>query len=216
MRSTLFTFIWFAALAALPATVSAHDTCCDHSAKACCEQAAAACCEDGNCGMPCCQGDAECDMPCCADAGTGPSAIDILISMDRSPLLPEPPSAIEILMAMDQNPTRPDSLAAHQAPVVQKAVVWFHRPVWVGNTVLMGKHVIEHDTDRMARGEPCTHIYAAGDLTKPVAAFHCTHLKADGTGEGRVVLRTLGDGQLKFLEFQFEGEDAAHGYPAGR
>jgi len=47
--------------------------------------------------------------------------------------------------------------------------------------------VIEHDNDRMARGEPCTHIYAYNDRTTPVATFHCTHLERDRADEGVVV-----------------------------
>jgi hypothetical protein len=31
-----------------------------------------------------------------------------------------------------------------------------------------------------------------------------------------VVLQPMGDGQSKFLQFQFAGEHAAHGYPTGR
>jgi hypothetical protein len=100
------------------------------------------------------------------------------------------------------------------APVRQQVVVWFHRPVWVGQNVLMGQYIIEHDTNRQARGEPCTHIYAANDPSKPVVTFHCTHLEAGTTQRDEVVVRSTGDGTRKFVRFQFAGEDAAHGFPA--
>jgi hypothetical protein len=106
--------------------------------------------------------------------------------------------------------------AMDKISAVQRAVVWFERPVWVGTTVLMGKHVIEHDTDRQSRGEPCTHIYAADDLKTPVAAFHCTHLDRTRVEQDTVVLRPLPDGHRRFVEFQFAGEAAGHGYPTGR
>jgi hypothetical protein len=78
----------------------------------------------------------------------------------------------------------------------------------------MGKYIIEHDTDRQARGEPCTHIYAADKPTTPVVTFHCTHLEGEGGDRGIVMLKSLGDGSQRLLWFQFAGEDAAHGYPA--
>src|SRR6476619_3430477 len=61
-------------------------------------------------------------------------------------------------------------------PVRESLVVWFMKPVKIGDRVLMGKYVIEHDNARMARGEPCTYIYAANDRRLPVVAFHCKHL----------------------------------------
>lgn len=144
-------------------------------------------------GMPCC---AEKPMPCCAKE-------------------PEPiGSAIDMLIAMD-----PDGIQPHAHDAVsprQTAVVWFHQPVVVGRTVLLGKYVIEHDTDRQARGEPCTHIYAAGKLTAPVATFHCTHLDATHADHDTVVLGALQDGLRKLVRFQFAGESAAHGYPTDR
>ena len=59
----------------------------------------------------------------------------------------------------------------------QTMTVWFHRPVKIGDRILLGQYVIEHDTVRMARNRPCTYIYAASDQRLPVVAFHCTHLK---------------------------------------
>jgi hypothetical protein len=106
---------------------------------------------------------------------------------------------------MDQQPARP----AREA-----VTVWFHRPVRVGDRILFGKHVIEHDNDRMARGEPCTHIYAASDQQQPVVAFHCTHLDRPTSTNATVMLRrTEPDGISKLAWFQFAGESGAHGVP---
>jgi hypothetical protein len=178
MRFKLFAFVWFAALAVAPITLSADGTCCDTPAMACCDKAAGAC-----------------DMPCCQDDATL--------------------SAVDVLIAMDQQAIVPGATHQHASPR-QAAVVFFQRPVWVGSTVLMGKHVIEHDTDRQARGEPCTHIYAADDLKTPVATFHCTHLDTEKSDKAMVVLQTTADGQQKFLQFQFAGDEAAHGFPTDR
>jgi hypothetical protein len=143
--------------------------------------------------MPCCKDgkNGECDMPCCKDGGV----VD----------------AIEVLLAMDGQ-ARPDV----GAPVRQTAVVFFHRPVWVGDAVLMGKYVIEHDMDRQARGEPCTHIYAFKDQKTPVAAFHCIHLDGERAAKDTVVLRSIDGAQQRFVQFQFAGETAAHGFPTER
>jgi hypothetical protein len=102
-------------------------------------------------------------------------------------------------------------------PVRQATEVWFQRPVLVGRAILQGRYVIEHDNDRMARGEPCTHLYAYDDRSTPVATFHCTHLERDRASQNVVVLTTVPDGNMqKLTEFQFAGENFAHGYPSVR
>jgi hypothetical protein len=197
MHLKIFSFVWFAALAVAPITLSA-DTGSSAEAMACCEQPAAGCCDQKPCAMPCCEGEGGCNMPCCSQHAS--HAAD-----------PIEPDAIAMLIAMDPNAIW--SSEAEAPPIRQSTVVWLHRPVWVGDIVLMGKYVIEHDTDRQARGEPCTHIYAAGKMTVPVAAFHCTHLDRDTVEKNTVVLQSLPDGSQKLLEFQFAGEPAAHGFP---
>ncbi len=102
-------------------------------------------------------------------------------------------------------------------PVRQTAEVWFQRPVLVGRAILQGRYVVEHDNDRMARGEPCTHLYAYNDRVTPVARFHCTHLERERASQNVVVLATTSDGNMqKLTEFQFAGESFAHGYPSVR
>jgi hypothetical protein len=100
-------------------------------------------------------------------------------------------------------------------PVRQTAVVWFHRPVRVGDRMLFGKYIIEHDNDRMARGRPCTHIYNASDPRLPVVAFRCTHLDRTLAEQDTVVLQSRGNefGVSRLTEFQFAGDAAAHGVP---
>src|SRR6187397_3011617 len=81
--------------------------------------------------MPCCT--AQPEMKCCAE-----------------------PDAIAMLL---QGQDLLDPQWAPAPPVRQATEVWFQRPVRVGRNILQGRYVIEHDNDRMARGEPCTHIY---------------------------------------------------------
>lgn len=101
------------------------------------------------------------------------------------------------------------------------AKVTFHSPVKIGARVLMGTYVIEHDTERMARGEPCTHIYKADDLRLPVVAFHCVHVdRAINDGPtATVTLRRFPDMSMRMfelVEFQFAGSSDGHGVPQER
>lgn len=109
-------------------------------------------------------------------------------------------------------------LAPEARPAREMVAVWFTTPVKVGDRILFGKYFIEHDNDRMARGEPCTHIYAASDGRLPVVAFHCTHLDRPRAERALVVLASLGEanGMKELREFQFAGEVGAHGVPDAR
>lgn len=100
-----------------------------------------------------------------------------------------------------------------QPPVNQQALVRFWNPVRVAGKILMGKYIIEHDTDRMARGEPCTHLYDFY-TRKLVASFHCTHLTRPRTTEGTVSVKPRQEVPGVMTEFQFAGETDAHGVPA--
>jgi hypothetical protein len=132
--------------------------------------------------------------------------------------------ALSLMFATGLLAVAPGVVAAQTAPqqadpaTKQTMTVWFHRPVKIGDRILLGQYVIEHDTVRMARGRPCTYIYAASDQRLPVVAFHCTHLQRQANQQSRVVLRPLGEanGMMAFAEFQFAGEDAGHGVPTGR
>jgi hypothetical protein len=163
----------------------------------------ASCCDQHHGQAPCCathsttqtphRGDP--GMPCCADT-KDVSIVDLLPFQDDPQLNPAPPAR-------------------------QSFDVWFKRPTMVGRSVLQGRFIVEHDNDRMARGEPCTHIYAfddynKGDTSKPYATFHCTHLERDRAQTNIVVLESMANGWQRLVEFQFTGEAASHGYPTVR
>jgi hypothetical protein len=106
-----------------------------------------------------------------------------------------------------------------ETPLVRETLaVQFNKPVKVGDRILFGSYIIEHDHDRMAQGKPCTHIYAASDPRIPVVAFHCTHLDRAEADRNSVTLRSLGEsnGMRELTEFQFAGERGAHGTPGVR
>lgn len=135
-----------------------------------------------------------CDMPCCKDhdAKAEANAVDVFFQMAQ------------------QTP------AEVTAPARQATVVWFKEPVRIGNNILQGRYVIEHDNDRMAAGGQCTYIYAYEDQKIPVVAFHCVHLDREAGDKGTVVLHRGSDGFLRLDEFQFPGDAAAHGMPTVR
>lgn len=120
-------------------------------------------------------------------------------------------SAIDLLLQLNADPQ-----LEPVPPVRQVAEVWFTRPTWIGKTIVQGRYVIEHDTDRMARGEPCTHVYAFDDRETPVATFECEHLERDRADTNVVRLINDSSGFKRLTEFQFAGETAAHGYPSAR
>lgn len=105
-----------------------------------------------------------------------------------------------------------------ETPARQYAKVWFMRPTQIGRHVLQGQYIVEHDTDRQARGEPCTYIYAANNRRVPVVTFHCTHLERPSHDDASVTVVSTGDisGLVKLTEFQFARDAAAHGVPSIR
>jgi hypothetical protein len=114
----------------------------------------------------------------------------------------------------------PTVIAEHQheaRPAREQVVVTFRDPVRVGDRILMGTYVIEHDTDRMARGGPCTYIYEIGE-SLPAVAFHCVHLKRPYSSRATVTVQPAHDatGMRELTEFQFRGEAAGHGVPGVR
>ena len=86
----------------------------------------------------------------------------------------------------------------------------------VGDRILLGRYVIEHDNDRMARGEPHAHLRGQRPR-RPVVAFHCTHLTRPAATTDLVFLRRTGTFPLQaLLDFQFAGESSSHGVPVLR
>jgi hypothetical protein len=143
--------------------------------------------------MPCCEQHAK---PCCG-AAAAPCC-------DHAPLPPDDDGVA--LAGLSLAP-----------PAVQVLDVVFRDPVRVGDTLLMGAYRIEHDTDRMARGEPCTYIYDRDDLRAPVATFHCEHLEAATAATATVQLSPSSrPGPRGMIGFQFAGESAVHAVPGAR
>jgi len=154
--------------------------------------AAAKCCDDHKCPT---------DMACCKHQ-TSAASFEISESSDVTQLTP----GLEW----------PDRETRGQR---EYAKVLFRDPVRIGDHILIGTYVIEHDNDRMARGLPCTHIYAYNDRRLPVVAFHCRHLNRTAGKKATVTLQRTSDlttRMFKLVEYQFEGSADGHGVPTER
>jgi hypothetical protein len=82
--------------------------------------------------------------------------------------------------------------------------------------VLQGKYLFEHDDERMARGEPCMHVYnyangKAGDL---VIAFHCKPVERPKAKQLVLnVAMTRTPDLFQLVEIQFAGATKGHLVP---
>ena len=187
MKRVLIGIIAVGALVAWPAMVSAA-ACCDMPAKAACsDHAGAKCCGAESAAHKCCD---EQKKACCGEA------------VAAAVLLPA---------------TGHQHESSAVRPARQRMIARFWNPVRVGDRILMGKYVIEHDTERMARGLPCTHIYEFGK-SLPVVAFHCVHMDRPYSDHASVTLQRTSDrtGVRVLTEFQLKGEAVGHGVPTVR
>jgi hypothetical protein len=195
MKRVLIAIIAVGVLVAWPAMASAA-ACCDTAAKAACsDHAGATCCADA--AKKCCGAESAahkcCDeqkKACCGEAAAAPVLLPATGHQHES------------------NAVRPTR---------QRMIAKFWNPVRVGDRILMGKYVIEHDTERMARGLPCTQIYEFGK-SLPVVAFHCVHLDRPYSDHASVTLQRTSDrtGVRVLTEFQLKGEVVGHGVPTVR
>jgi hypothetical protein len=97
----------------------------------------------------------------------------------------------------------------------RRAVTVFAEPVTVQGVVLKGKYLFVHDDAAMNRGDACTFIYkGAGEVRdKLVASFHCIHVERAKVKSFTWRTRETAPGIRELIEFQFDGETAAHGVP---
>ena len=95
----------------------------------------------------------------------------------------------------------------------ESATVEFPEPVMLRGVFLHGQYRIEHDEDRMAKGEDCTYIYDRKG--KLVVSFHCTPVQRPKADRFTIVawreLSATSTPRIK--EMQFSGSTEAHQVP---
>jgi hypothetical protein len=101
----------------------------------------------------------------------------------------------------------------------QSAVAFVAEPTLIGNTIVQGPVLFTHDSEKMARGEPCTSVSLfdpASGRGEQIAAFHC--IPRRGPIVRRLTLTTRVNDTLGFgcvlVAYQFAGDPEIHGVPA--
>jgi hypothetical protein len=103
-------------------------------------------------------------------------------------------------------------------PVRKVALARFIRPTIVAGTFVLGTVVIEHDDERMARGEPCTTLYhydpktdGRGDV---IVQFMCVPRERPLATKFEATLVQTASWPDRLMEYQLAGEREGHGVPA--
>jgi hypothetical protein len=103
-----------------------------------------------------------------------------------------------------------------QSTTRQSAVVVLVDKTKIGDVVLQGKYVFEHDDGRMSPGEPCMYIYTyeQGKPGKLVVSFHCKPVDRPPARELVVnVAMTREPEVFELKEIQFAGTSKGHLVP---
>jgi uncharacterized cupredoxin-like copper-binding protein len=103
-----------------------------------------------------------------------------------------------------------------QSKTKETAVVELVDRTQLLEAVLQGKYLFEHDDERMARGEPCMHIYnyANGKQGDLVIAFHCKPVERPKAKQLVVnVAMTKTPDLFQLTEIQFAGATKGHLVP---
>jgi hypothetical protein len=99
----------------------------------------------------------------------------------------------------------------------QKAVLQFDEPVKLLDVILKGEYVIVHDDERMAKGEPCTYVYARenGQQGKLVVSFHCVPVQREAADRFTVIVGGYDPATRlpEMVEYRFAGSTEGHQVP---
>jgi len=107
---------------------------------------------------------------------------------------------------------------AADAPSQKTALVRFMKPTLIAGAAVMGPVVFEHDDARMARGEPCTTVYAYDTKRKRpgnvLVEFMCLPQERPLAREfAATCTRESPSGPDRLVEYQFAGNGEGHGVP---
>jgi hypothetical protein len=113
------------------------------------------------------------------------------------------------------------SVMAAVRPTKKSAVVTFTTPTIIAGAAALGSVVFEHDDARMARGEPCTTVYAFDTATNArgdlIVAFMCLPRERPVASKFEAICsRAAIGGPDRLVEYQFAGDHEAHGVPLSK
>ena len=101
-------------------------------------------------------------------------------------------------------------------PNRRAATVRFLRPTIIAGTFVLGTVVIEHDDEKMARGEPCTTIYhfkSNNERGEPIVSFMCMPQERPLATKFEATLVQSVSWPDRLTEYQLPGENEGHGVP---
>ena len=97
-----------------------------------------------------------------------------------------------------------------------QGIAFFLRPTQIAGKVVLGRVLIVHDDERMARGEACTTVYRyGGGRREELLSFMCKPEARPAID--RLTVRCVRNNANLMMdvmtEYQFPGETEAHGVP---
>lgn len=102
-------------------------------------------------------------------------------------------------------------------PAIKWAAVNLTNTTVIAGAFVSGPVVFVHDDAKMARGGPCTSVHeydAKTGVGKEIVAFHCKPRWTKAPDRFTQSTATRADGPAVMTEYQFAGDDEAHGIPA--
>ena len=101
-------------------------------------------------------------------------------------------------------------------PAIKWAIVNLTGTTVIAGAFVSGPVVFVHDDAKMARGGPCTSVHefdAQKGLGKEIVAFHCKPRWTKAPARFTQATATRPDGPRVMTEYQFAGDEEAHGIP---
>ncbi len=101
-------------------------------------------------------------------------------------------------------------------PALKWAAVNLKDTTVIAGAFVSGPVVFVHDDEKMARGGPCTsvHRFEPGKgLGEEIVAFHCKPRWTSAPGRFTTATASRPDGPPVMTEYQFAGDEEAHGIP---
>lgn len=101
-------------------------------------------------------------------------------------------------------------------PALKWAAVNLKDTTQIAGKFVSGPVVFVHDDAKMERGAPCTSVHrydAEKGLGEEIVAFHCKPRWTSAPGRFTTATTSRPDGPPVMTEYQFAGDEEAHGIP---
>ena len=102
------------------------------------------------------------------------------------------------------------------SPALKWAIVNLKDTTVIAGAFVSGPVVFVHDDEKMARGGPCTSVHEFDEqkgLGKEIVAFHCKPRWTKAPERFTQATTSRPDGPRVMTEYQFAGDEEAHGIP---